>query len=223
MADQMTCLGFTFNSEEDLQRFFSDHWEKKAVIDMARGVYLRLDVAEGIQCWLSVDPENHEVLDWDMHYAHAVQQGCCFDADLGMDEAGQSGYIRVLLKPGTDDELPLTVAAPALAYWPDREPGSPGLVSPAFYALNVDASDGIECLTADPDDDHAVLCGRVATAERCRNAWSGKDFWHLTVSCRGMTLDLLCAEEAFAQIPSTGTMLRAECTVTALCESGIIA
>ena len=222
MAEQLQCLGFDFDAPEKLERFFADHWERKRLVDLADGVYLRLDVTDAVSCWLSVDPETQALLDWDMHCASGVLLPCAFAERLSCDERGQSGLLRLTLDPG-GEETDVTVACPALALWPEREGGAPGLVSLALYAESVSpAENDIESLTADPEDNTAAVTGRVLSAERCRNPWSGQDFWHVGLGCRGLTLDLYCAEEAFAGLPEAGILLSCRVFLTGLCEAGVI-
>lgn len=134
MADQFTDLGFRMEADDAMERYFAACWDTKEIVDLEDGLYLRWQTEPGICCWLSVDRGDQSLLDWDMHFVTEHQNGVAFDADLALDEAGQSGNIRMLLHPGEEGETPVVASAPALAYWPDREPGSPGLAQLACYA-----------------------------------------------------------------------------------------
>ena len=133
MTDQLRCIGFDFDSNEKLERFFDAHWQSKTLVDMADGIYLRMDVKPGIACWMSVDPESRQLLDWDMHIDSGRRLPCAFGEQLTADEQGQSGLVSLTLDPA-GEELTLTASCPALALWPERECGAPGLVSLALYA-----------------------------------------------------------------------------------------
>lgn len=201
MADQLQCLGFDFDSPEKLEQFFARHWDKKTLVDMTGGVYLRMDVTPMISCWLSVDPEDQSLLDWDVHCDAGSRLPCAFVEQLACDDREQSGLIRLTLDPG-GEETDIIVACPALALWPERESGSPGLVSLALYAENVSLADSPEeSLIAKVEDNLASLTGTVIRAERCRNSWSDLDFWHVVISCRGLEFDLFCAGDALNSLP----------------------
>ena len=220
MADQLRCLGFDFSEPGSLEAFFEKHWAGKAVIDMAEGVYLRLTCGRQIVCILSVDPETQEVLDWDMHFMDGEAVGCSFVEDLALDEAGQSGTLRLCLDPA-GVELPVIVSAPMLAPWSDREPGSPGLARLAAYAEELTLPEEIaEDLTVDEEACAMELRAHVVSAERFLCPDTGRRPWLLRVTCRGVALPLLCAEEQLTRLPSAGQAVSARCVMTALVESG---
>lgn len=220
MAEQLQCLGFDFDTPERLERFFADHWDKKTLVDLTDGVYVRMDVGPALACWLSVDAETQALLDWDIHADDGSRLPCAFAEQLPGDELGQSGLIRVTLDPG-GAELPVTAACPVLAMWPEREEGAPGLVSLAFYAESL-TDCGADRLTADPEDNMAVLSGAVLAAETCRNPWSSLYYRHITLSCLGQTLALYCPEDMLSELPAAGSRVSARCFVTCLAEAGVI-
>lgn len=223
MADQMTDLGFRFDEPDALDRYFAAHWDSKQLIDLDGAVYLRMLTEPGIQCWLSVDPEDQSLLDWDTHFAAQHQTGVAFDADLSLDAAGQSGNIRMLLHPG-EQEQPIVAAVPALAYWQDREPGSPGLAQFACYAEALTVLPlGEEALLTSTDAPAALLTGHVLACQSLVNAYSRKPFWHVVLSCCGITLDLLLSDELLPTPLPAGTLIQSQVCITALVESGVIA
>ena len=220
MADQMRCLGFDFTEEGSFERFLEHYWEQKTVLDLTAGLYLRLDAGAGIQCVLSMDRDTQEVLDWDMHFASPLRSGCCLDGELSLDPAGQSGTLRVLMDPG-GEELPLTASVPLLASWEDRDIGAPGLIQVAAYAERISLLGDAESFHGDPEDNTARFTGTVTAAERLTNPWSRKDFLHLTVSCRGFSLDVLADAEELPRLPARGTLITADAVLTAQVESGV--
>lgn len=222
MAEQLQCLGFEFDAPEKLDCFFADHWERKTLVDLADGVYLRMDVGSDISCWLSVDPEDQSLLDWDMHRDSGLRLPCAFGEALTCDDRGQSGLVTLQLDPGELD-IPVTAACPVLAQWPEREEGAPGLVSLAFYCRSLTLDDAAgSVLTAEPEDNVAHVCGAVLQAESIRNPWSGLYYQHLTLDCLGLTLDLYCPEAMLPAMPARGSRVIADCYVTCTLEAGVI-
>ena len=220
MADQMRCMGFDFSQPGSLERFFDAKWPDKTLLDMACGVYLRMDVQPDMACWLSVDPETHEVLDWEMHYDSGRTIGCSFERDVSLDDAGQSGNIAVQLLPGEAD-IPLTVSVPCLAGWEDREAGSPGLLQPTAYALQLRQAEETEedRLQSDADDNTATLTGMVEHVQKLTNAYSGLCFGRMTVNCGAVCLGVLCEPEV---LPEVGKRIVAACVLTATVQSGTL-
>lgn len=217
MADQMSCMGF---DSSKMSAFFDWAWPRRQVVDMEDGLYVKLNAGSAIECWVSISREEQEMLDWEVHFASDLRQGCAFDTDVALDGDCQSGLIRVLLHPGEDRETPITVSAPMLAAWADREPGAPGLLQLAFYAEEVRAGGEIGLCGA-ADENTAALCGVVTHSERCLNPHTGKGYWHIVLNVDDMPVDLLADAAAFETLPEEGTVLSARCVVTAAAESGV--
>lgn len=219
MADQLSALGF---ESEQMEAFFAARWKDKQVLDMENGLYVRLDASESIACYLSVSRDTQQLLDWDAHCLIGTRLPCAFDADLLLDQAGQSGLIRVLLSPAERD-IPLVVSAPVLGAWDDREPGAPGLIQPAFCAERIMPADAeADPLLASSDTDNVSdIRGEVRDIESCVNPFTGRSFWHITLLCLGNLLDVFCEEALLPATLARGGMAQARCVVTALVEPGV--
>ena len=220
MADQLSCVGF---DPANMDAFYDWAWKNKRVTDMEDGLYVLLGAGEHVGCWLSVDRETQDILDWDVHYASRLRQDCAFVRDVELDAHGQSGIICVALHPGQERETLVNLSVPVLAPWAEREEGSPGLLQTACYAEWVEEAPEttVTSLRAEEDENVADMVCVVQKGERCRNPQSGRSFWHMVVECEGLDMDLLAEEAAFDALPVPGTVLRARVCLTADVEAGV--
>ncbi len=220
MANQFEALGF--RADEDFPALLERTPGAQRLVDMEQGLYLCWAPGSGIEAWLSLARETGEVLDWEVHLVTDTRCGCAFDRDVMTDPAGQSGLVRLLLRPEEGD-IPVVASVPVLAGWAEREAGAPGLAQLCCHASDMaPAGDAPDALMGEEGDSRITLTGTVTACETLRNPCTGRLFRRLTVESCGVSLDVTCAggadEWAYA-----GGRVRVSGPLTAAVEPGVCA
>lgn len=217
-------MGADFGSEEELMDFLNDTdgTVSRNEVHSSRGNYLTAETEDGMQIWFQPDAEDRNCINhYNIHFKSPVRTKLRLDGWTGQESNGLFGLACMWNEAG-DVEFPLNIDIVDSGLFADYESGE-FTAQVAAFGYHVDLFPDLDALVAantgyapescipvgtlpinrEPCAD-TIMSGKILSARRAVNAYTGGTYYHLCVDCIGMRFDALLREEDTPSEPVVG-------------------